>query len=83
VTDQLFREIVETFAVGRDATGSPLCKAVADMSRDEQFSALSIAAAAFDDAKEELAPFEPLMAASYMPETLDMGLTILGAIFRF
>jgi hypothetical protein len=58
-------------------------KPVATMSDDEQMQALLIAARAVDDAKEELAPFEPLIEADYMPETLEMAETILAAIFRF
>jgi hypothetical protein len=53
------------------------------MTDDEQMAALYIAAGAVDEAKEDLAPFEPLIEADYMPETLEMGLTILDAISRF
>jgi hypothetical protein len=58
-------------------------KAVADMSKNEQLEAMRIAAAAVDDAKEELAPFEPMIAADVYPETLEMGLAILDRIVAF
>jgi hypothetical protein len=68
----------EAFSISRSER-----KPVAAMSDDEQMAALLIAARAWDDAKEGLAPFEPLIEADYMPETLEMGLTIVDAIFRF
>jgi hypothetical protein len=68
----------ETFAISRSER-----KPVAMMSDDEQMAALLIACRAWDDAKEELAPFEPLIEADYMPETREMAETILAAIWRF
>jgi hypothetical protein len=70
--------ITEAFSISRDQR-----KPVAMMTDEEQMQALLIAARAVDDAKEELAPFEPLIEADYMPETLEMAETILAAIFRF
>jgi hypothetical protein len=45
----------ETFSVGR------ACKTVAQMTEAEQLEAMRIAAAAVDEAQEELAPFEPMV----------------------
>jgi hypothetical protein len=68
----------EAFSISRSER-----KPVAMMSDDEQMQALLIAARAVDDAKEALEPFEPLIEADYMPETLEMAETILAAIWRF
>lgn len=74
---------VVAFLIGRDADGSPIHKPVADMTGVEQLRAMQIALDAFEAAKDELAPFEPLIAAEYMPDTPEMAITILGAIGAF
>jgi hypothetical protein len=53
------------------------------MTEDEQMAALYIAAGAVDEAKEDLAPFEPMIEADYMPETLEIGLLVLDRIQAF
>jgi hypothetical protein len=71
----------EAFLIGRDADGSPIHKPVAAMTGVEQLRAMQLALDAFDAAKDELAPFEPLIQAEYLPESVDMGISILAAIF--
>jgi hypothetical protein len=44
---------------------------------------MAIALDGFEAAKRGLAPFEPLIEAECVPDTLEMGLSILDAIFAF
>jgi hypothetical protein len=64
---------VEAFLIGYDADDNPILKAVCDMSAAEQLAAMAHALAEFEAALEAIAPYEPLVAANYLPDDLGMA----------